>query len=120
MVAVYPNYVHTVEGNTGDGEVAERDRYYSSIICGVRPFYDSNSSGSSSNNNSNSNSGSSLVKEAQRFLVTQGFSVGSSGIDGDYGPCTNAGLVKFVQAQLNSYGAGLAVDGSRGPLTQAA
>ena len=112
---VYSSYVRTVEGNTGNGEVAKKTRYYDDIICGVRPFYDSNSSKSE-----DTSSGSSLVKAGQRYLVNQGFGVGASGIDGYYGVYTNIGLVKFVQTQLNAYGAGLDVDGSRGPLTQAA
>lgn len=115
---VYSTYVRTIEGNTDNGEVAKKNRYYDSIICGVRPFYDSDNS-SNSNNNSSS-SGSSLVRAGQTYLVNQGFSVGPSGIDGYYGAYTNNGLVKFVQTQLNTYGAGLDVDGSRGPLTQAA
>lgn len=36
---VYTDHVQTIEGNTGDGVVARRTRYYSSIICGVRPYY---------------------------------------------------------------------------------
>lgn len=37
---VYSNYIQTIEGNTGDGQVLRRTRYHSSIICGVRPYYD--------------------------------------------------------------------------------
>jgi len=33
--------VVTVEGNTSGGIVARRNRYWSQIICGVRPYYDS-------------------------------------------------------------------------------
>ena len=30
----------TIEGNTGNGEVAERTRYVTQVTCGVRPYYD--------------------------------------------------------------------------------
>lgn len=109
---VYSNYVSTIEGNTDNGIVARKTRYYSSIICGVRPNYSSSPS--------NSATGNSLVKQGQQYLVNHGFSVGSSGIDGYYGQDTRAGLIKFVQTQLNKYGAGLAVDGLNGPLTKRA
>lgn len=111
---VHSSYVTTIEGNTDNGVVARKNRYYDSIICGVRPFY---SSGSSSQDTDAPNS---EVKQAQLYLISQRFSVGSAGADGYYGPDTHAGLVKFVQNQLNLYGAGLALDSSNGPLTQAA
>ena len=110
---VYSNYVRTIEGNTDNGVVAEKNRYYSSIICGIRPFYDSGSSSSQNDDKPNSE-----VKQAQLYLIAQGFSVGAPGADGYYGSNTHTGLVKFVQNQLNIYGAGLDVDGSNGPLTQ--
>ena len=40
VVGTFDGGVYTVEGNTSGGVVAECTRYYSSIICGIRPYYD--------------------------------------------------------------------------------
>lgn len=112
---VYSDCIRTIEGNTDNGVVAEKIRYYDDIICGVRPFYDSGSSPQPDNDEPNAE-----VKQGQSYLVAQGFDVGDSGIDGYYGSDTRRALVKFVQNQLNIYGAGLDVDGLVGPLTKAA
>ena len=118
--AVYPDYVRTIEGNTDNGVVARKTRYYSSIICGVRPMYSSTSKTSKPSTSTKTNTGNSLVRQGQQYLIKRGFSVGPTGADGYYGRNTNIGLVKFTQTQLNTFGAGLAIDGSRGPLTQSA
>ena len=48
-----------------------------------------------------------------------GWSVGASGVDGSNGPDTHRALAKCLQATLDKYGAGLAVDSVR-PKTRAA
>lgn len=83
-------------------------------------MYSSTSKTSSASTSTKTNIGNSLVRQGQQYLIKRGFSVGSTGADGYYGKNTNIGLVKFLQTQLNTFGAGLAVDGSRGPLTQSA
>lgn len=40
VVGTFDGGVYTVEGNTNGGVVAECTRYYSQIICGVRPYYE--------------------------------------------------------------------------------
>ena len=40
VTGTFDGGVYTVEGNTSGGVVAECTRYYSQIICGVRPYYD--------------------------------------------------------------------------------
>lgn len=54
------------------------------------------------------------VKRVQSALEAKGYSVGDSGIDGDFGDTTNAAVRKF-QADR-----GLEVDGIVGPMTQTA
>lgn len=55
------------------------------------------------------------VRDLQTLLVALGYSVGSSGIDGEYGQMTAAAVREF-QADTP----GLTVDGEYGPLTHAA
>ena len=64
--------------------------------------------------------GNAATRQAQRWLVGMGWSVGASGVDGSNGPDTHRALAKCLQATLNKYGAGRAVDGSYGPKTRAA
>lgn len=40
VTGTFDGGVYTVEGNTSGGVVTECTRYYSSIICGVRPYYE--------------------------------------------------------------------------------
>ena len=54
------------------------------------------------------------VKELQQALVNAGYDVGSSGVDGSYGPATQAAVTKYQQDN------GLKVDGLAGPETQGA
>lgn len=53
------------------------------------------------------------VKALQALLIGYGYRCGSSGVDGSFGPSTDAALRKFQRAH------GLAVDGSCGPATWA-
>lgn len=53
------------------------------------------------------------VRKLQQALVDKGYSVGSSGVDGDFGKDTHAAVIKF---QADN---GLEQDGIVGPLTQA-
>lgn len=53
------------------------------------------------------------VKVLQRLLIGSGYSVGSSGVDGSFGPATDTALRKYQKAN------GLTVDGSCGPATWA-
>lgn len=64
--------------------------------------------------------GSDTVRQGQRALVADGFSVGSCGVDGCFGPDTRKACARHVQTALNGCGAGLQVDGDVGPLTRAA
>ena len=51
------------------------------------------------------------VKEVQCILINRGYTVGSSGADGEFGPDTKAAVIKFQRAK------GLEVDGEVGPET---
>ena len=55
------------------------------------------------------------VKEAQCLLVYWGFSVGPSGVDGQFGKNTQSAVYGF-QSWLH-YACGLSVDGTVGPMT---
>ena len=50
--------------------------------------------------------GNAATRQAQRWLVGMGWSVGASGVDGSNGPDTHRALAKCLQATLNKYGAG--------------
>lgn len=65
-------------------------------------------------------SGSIKVRDAQQWLVKNGYSVGVYGIDGVCGADTKAALTRALQKTLNTYGAGLVVDGIYGEKTGAA
>lgn len=119
------SYLTTIEGNTNNGQVARRTRAMNTIVCVIRPNYDGASGSStpstpSTSKPSTSTSGSDLVKMGQSYLKKFNYDIGSTGVDGSYGPATKKGLVKYVQYNMNYYGAGLAVDGIAGPATKAA
>jgi len=113
----YGSYVQCIEGNTNNGAVARRDRYWDNICCVIRPYYDGSSFGGGG---SDSDDGDSNVKEGQRYLQRWGYDIGSSGVDGYDGPDTLRARVEYVQYNMNCYGASLEVDGSNGSLTHAA
>ena len=54
------------------------------------------------------------VKKLQQALVSAGYDIGSSGVDGSYGPATQAAITKYQQDN------GLTVDGVAGRQTQGA
>lgn len=114
----------TIEGNTNNGCVARRSRAFSSVVCVIRPNYDgtgsSSSSGVSSSSSSASGNGGSTVRTAQEYLKKFNYDLGPSGVDGSFGPDTKKALIKYVQYNMNYYGAGISVDGSNGPNTKTA
>lgn len=115
------SYLTTIEGNTNGGRVARRTRSFGTIVCVIRPPYSGSSSGGGSGTPSTpSATGSDLVKTAQSYLKRWGYDLGSSGVDGSCGPDTIKAAVKYVQYNMNYYGARLAVDGDIGPATKAA
>lgn len=118
------NTYTTIEGNTNNGVVARRSRAIdNTIACIIRPAYDDSSSPvapsapSSSVSVSKSNEN---IKIAQAYLKKFNYDIGRSGIDGIYGPDSKRAVIKYVQYNMNYYGAGLSVDGSNGPLTKQA
>ena len=115
------SYMQCVEGNTNNGAVARRTRAYSTIIGVIRPDYDdSSSNGSASSSSAKPSVGRTLrngskgedVKTLQRTLIAKGFSCGSYGVDGSFGPDTEKAVRAYQKAN------GLEVDGIAGPLTQ--
>ena len=73
-----------------------------------------------SSENSEGFSVAECVCAAQRWLLGAGYSVGPCSVDGSNGPDTRKALTQCLQDALNEYGAGLAGDGSYGPLTKRA
>ena len=61
--------------------------------------------------------GSDMVKQAQKWLVDNGYSVGAYGIDGICGADTKAALTRALQKTMNTFGASLVVDGIYGENT---
>ena len=114
--------ITTIEGNTNNGKVCNRTRAYSTICGGIRPNYDgvvsqpvtrpATSEVNSSAYPCRGWKGSEVTK-LQKALVALGYSVGSAGIDGDFGKDTDSAVHKFQQD--NS----LEADGIVGPKTQA-
>ena len=123
---VYANnggYLTTLEGNTDNGVVAYKTRSFNTICGVIRPNYDGTSSNptpSPAPAPSSPATGNSFTKEGQRYLQNAGFSVGSCGIDGEYGPATRKASIQHVQYQMTMCGQRLEVDGINGPLTKAA
>lgn len=115
----YGSYLQCIEGNTNNGAVARRDRYFSNVCCVIRPYYDGSSPDGGSDDG-DGDSGSECVKEAQRYLQKWGYDIGSAGVDGYDGPDTTRARIEYVQFNMNVYGANLEVDGSNGPLTKGA
>jgi cell wall-associated NlpC family hydrolase len=57
------------------------------------------------------------VTEVQKLLVSAGYSVGKSGVDGCYGPDTKAAVIAFQQGHKDENGRPLEVDGVVGSHT---
>lgn len=129
---VYRNdgsYLTTLEGNTDNGVVAYKTRSFGTIMGVVRPDYASSTvstptaskpATSKPTTSTPVASGSSIVKQGQKYLQDAGFSVGSAGIDGEYGPDTRKASIKHVQYQMTMCDQKLDIDGINGPLTKAA
>lgn len=117
--ANYGSYVQCIEGNTNNGAVARRDRYWSNICCVIRPYYDGSSSSSGVPDGDGSD-GNDCVKQGQAYLNRWGYDIGPSGVDGYDGPDTTRARIEYVQYNMNCYGASLEVDGIRGSLTEGA
>lgn len=101
--ANYPaqGVLHTIEGNTGSGQVLRRTRSYSQVCGGIRPDYGGQAPAPSAANQD---------KEGEKVY---GFALVKPGSKG--------AAVSLCQAALNiRAGAGLAVDGEYGPKTKAA
>lgn len=115
------SYLQTIEGNTNNGCVARRTRAYSTVIGIIRPDFDGTTTPTSTTTTtttttaSATSGGSDIVKQGQRALEAAGYSVGSCGIDGEYGTDTKAACIRYVQAVL-----GVSVDGIDGSKTKAA
>lgn len=115
--------ITTIEGNTNNGKVCNRTRPYSTICGGIRPNYDGNSSPQPVTKPATSEVSSSKwpckgwkgseVTRLQKALVTLGYSVGSAGVDGDFGKDTDDAVRKFQRDN------GLEDDGIVGTQTQA-
>ena len=115
VVAVSGGYFTSVGGNTsgswagnyanGDG-VYEKRRAISSAYGFVRPVYNNVSGGGGSTNTGDDDMvglaqgmKGERVKYLQELLVAAGFSVGSAGIDGDYGPATAKAVLAARKSQ---------------------
>ena len=105
--------LYTVEGNTNNGKVARQNRSYATVCCVVRPDYDGTVY-------TQPKATIGPVEKAQKYLIASGYSCGSDGADGIYGPHTKKALVRYLQAILNAMGATLTVDGVAGSATRAA
>lgn len=124
---VYANngsYLTCLEFNTDNGIVAYKTRSFNTICGVVRPDYGAQSSTptqpSTPTAPAKPATGNSYTKQGQRYLQEAGFSIGSSGVDGEYGPDTRRGSIKHVQYQMTQCGQRLDIDGINGPLTKAA
>lgn len=116
------SYLTTIEGNTDKGIVARKTRSFGTVIGVIRPNYGGSSGSTSSKpaSGGQSSSSNSLVKQGQSYLKKWGYDLGPSGVDGYDGPNTRQARVRYVQHNMNAYGAGIAVDGDNGPATKAA
>lgn len=122
----FGGYLQTIEGNTSSannangGQVARRTRNWGCITAVVTPYYDGQTSAPipappAGNVGVYPKKGwtGSEVKKIQQALINKGYSVGKSGVDGDFGTDTDAAVRKFQRDN------GLGVDGIVGPQTSA-
>ena len=126
VVEVDDSYVYTIEGNTSDaygvvenGGCVCNKRYarnYHRIYGYGRPKYDDEPKKEGFKVNMKTlkkGSKEAQVKTLQALLIGYGFSCGSSGVDGSFGPATDKAVRAYQKAK------GLSVDGSVGPKTWA-
>lgn len=113
--------VYTIEGNTSGasqangGCVQRKFRTKAGGVVGFgRPAYGSATVPSTVKNWLEKGDSGEAVKELQRLLVVAGLSVGSYGIDGEYGNDTTAAVLAYQESR------GLVKDGVAGPATMGA
>lgn len=110
-------YLHTIEGNTGNGQVLRRTRAMGTVVCLIRPTYSGSSSSTPTPSPSTGSGGSDLVRTAQRYLQGWGYDIGRYGVDGVYGSDSRSAAIRYAQFNMNYYGAGISVDGVLGQKT---
>lgn len=113
---VYSDYIQTIEGNTDNGRVARKTRYFSSVICGIRPYYADSTTEKDGFIAIDGDCYTATVTEWQRQLGTtvDGFISGQSRDDADAVPAVRAiqygnGGSQLVRAMQRK--AGASVDG---------
>lgn len=109
--SIDPVYVHTIEGNTGNGTVARKKyKLTSSNIIGYVEWDGKPQTAGHTYN---------LITTIQTGLNSK-YSSGLT-VDGNFGPASKKAMIKAVQVEINrSYGGKLAVDGSFGPASRSA
>lgn len=122
---VYSDHIQTIEGNTDNGRVARKTRYYSSVICGVRPYYADSSTEKGGTLNVDGDCYTATISEWQRQLGTKvdGYISGQSKSDAKFVESVRAiqygsGGSDLVRAMQRKIGAG--VDGYWGYQTSKA
>lgn len=131
VVSVSNGKIKVIEGNKGSTsvvgyrEIDINGKYIRGFIC--PKFASKATSSTTSNSNTTSSKGSvdvtlsilkqgskgEQVKALQALLVGYGYSIGTSGVDGSFGPATLNAVKKYQKDH------GLVVDGSVGPKTWA-
>ncbi len=95
VTSVESSTIHTIEGNTDNGIVAEKVRSRNNTIIGYcRPAYAT----SSVNGLSYGDTGSEVVSMQRRLMMT-GYSCGDAGADGEFGDQTLAALKKYQKVK---------------------
>src|SRR5690606_11393891 len=110
----------SLAGNYANGDgVSAKGRALSSAYGLVRPVYNNVSGGGGSTNTGDDDMvgltqgmKGARVKYLQGLLVAAGFSVGSAGIDGDYGPATAKAVLAARKSQGSKQNFGDKVTGA--------